>query len=426
MFRQLRNRALLCVPMVVAAMAWPGSASAKHFTHLQYVRAYQQCTAETANTTTAAGVPACSPPKLLSDCADDPLNARKFGPRGQGRLEMRAFGRKLTIVNGEPDIRTQFKLRDVRDCSDQTPVGTELTAELGLRLAVEDEACGGVCTTPDFSIDYTIPVGRKSAKLDIRGTNQEVLLPDGQTPIPSSVPWDAEILSLYILDPSGNRFLAPGLFAGSASAAALDLQALKARFYEVKPAEAFEECAAEDATIAGPNGFDACPGVSLSSCESSPDTALTLGLRRRPETQGGTRSGAWHMKSARRGRPEANSDGVLKFIMDCSTGDRYTGPLTMEFDLRVSYHGGACGGSACTPVDRTARLDFNMSNGNMDFDPSLESLLAAAGLPSLATAAPATVELFGVRALDKAGNPFAVFPSMRLACSPDTGFCFGI
>jgi hypothetical protein len=440
-------RITLALLAALAALLDPRLAHATHFNRGHFVTPYEPCSPLTSNTATSDGVPACSPPVPLSNCATSPDKALRLGPDSSTSLKMEVSGRRLTTFEGVPTVETRVILNGIEDCAGGRYEGS-LILHTVLRVHSLDPAClTGLCTLPDISYTQEFPCVHGRCRLN--GDSWDDFTEQGIPHLPIDHGYTAEVITLEILDRGGQPFLVQGI--GSRNNAVM-MMAGKSPAWRwlaglrdlISPREAF----AYGATGSGPplelrmryvhsyapclpgqtntttaDGQAACVSVPMSNCALDPGNAVVVTV----PTEGNYHSdGAGKGKviaEVSQGRADLVLSGPIRTLTSCS-GAPYTGPLRMEGLFRTTVLDAACTGGACTTVDGPL---LGWTVHAKDGSCHLAERVPFEDLHGLPGSTEFGAEVLAIHFLDRSGNAVLTGPTMLVRCNPQTDglFCFG-
>jgi hypothetical protein len=179
-----------------------------------FVQAFVSCGGGSApNTTSASGIPGCTPPETFNQLYSTPIDGWQWDERrSRGQLLIREVQDPFGIPNSR-NAKMKLRLRRILDGTGN-PANGFGTLALLLRVTLEDTVVsapgmGTDLTMVDFPAPFTIQM------VDGNGTLGGVLFPQ-----PFGVPLlfflpgcsSMEIVSVAVLDPNGNPFGRPGVF----------------------------------------------------------------------------------------------------------------------------------------------------------------------------------------------------------------------
>ncbi len=435
-----------------AAVLLPLPAAAHHYNRGHFVRAYAAC--ESPNTVTTAGIPACAPAALLSDCAADPAGALQLDEPATSSITMMLTGRRHTRAeDGQLVIESRFAAARVLRC-DGSPYSGDVTVRVTVRMQRDDPACAtGVCTLPDFNYHHTVPCVDGSCRSVIEDPALD--LPE----LPNDHGFAFHVVRVAMLDLSGNEFLADGMAFGeglrelsplevsfgrrlsdwiASALSPADAVAYGAtgrgspRRLTARQVRAFEACDPGSTDTTTSEGLPACSTVFLSNCDDNPLGAV---VPRIPETGNFTDAGKGKLDIAVLPDSEPlrlKSRGAADGLDDCS-GAPYEGNATVAMRVKATLLDAACPGGTCTTVPTT------MISGPVEsIGGQIGKLSIAEGLAINLSTGPAvtavSAEILEVEIQDGSGNAFMFGPSLLARCNYNAGtpnepggeaFCFG-
>lgn len=392
----------LAVSVLLAA-----DAQARHFDLGSFVPAMLRCEAVDSNTITSDGVAACSPPVFLSNCDLDPDNALRCGKKSKADYKVRPSGRSLTDVNGgQLDMRAIFFTKDIEACDGTHFTGT-ITGITAFRMFLEDPACtGGTCAVPDLSVPFAVDCA--SGRCFVKEFANDVLETLGLAVLPQDMNWTAEVSSFDMLDPSGSRFLTPGLLLAKPGAGRRDGFPSRAKKWEARVVPPYETCLAADTDTFTSNGRPACSTpTKLSDCATDPAGAVAV-----DPTIGGYRKMKYQVRKG-----ALRTSGRFVKLIECD-GRPYTGQLTILTTFRATVADSGCDGGFCTTVEQTRSNVIDVSEGRSRFSQEVFQLGTGADWMS--------VEIISADILDRSGNPMLRGHGLLVRCNPEEdGLCFG-
>jgi len=178
------------------------------------VQAFVSCGnpgANVPNTTSASGVPGCTPPETFNQQDGTPVNGWQWDERRSiGRIEFREF--QGNFGGNSRDVKVKMRLRHILDGAGLPANGSGTITSIA-RTTLEDT----VVTAPGMGTDMTFidfpapfPFGMTDGKATVNFPPQAGVIIGMREPLPGCT--SLEILSLMILDPNGNPFAVPGVF----------------------------------------------------------------------------------------------------------------------------------------------------------------------------------------------------------------------
>ncbi len=218
MLKILTGIGLLLVHALAAPTAWAGCdfehpRKAKLF-QADLVQAFVSCGnpgANVPNTTSASGVPGCTPPETFNQHAGTPVNGWQWDEqRSSGRIELREI--QGDLGPNTRDLRVKLRLRRILD-GNGDPANGSGTLHSIARTTMEDT----VVTAPGMGTDMTLLEFPAPFAFQMIDGNATLTVPphpcffiDCGLGLPGCT--SIEILNLQILDPNGNVFAVPGVF----------------------------------------------------------------------------------------------------------------------------------------------------------------------------------------------------------------------
>jgi hypothetical protein len=449
--------------LVTASVLSAGTAQAYHFDRGHFVPAFATCEPGDANTATTHGIPACSPPVLLSNCSANPQTALNLGgtllqdTSARSAYLLRAKGRRRTRNNEEfrPDLESRISLTGVRDCTGSLYDG-DLQVRMLLRIVRDDPTCAtGECTLPDLTHFISMPCDRGRCKV-LGSLNQE-LAALGKPLLPLGQPYVMQVVSFDILDQAGARFLTTGLQSSDGFRYSNSLTdetpwlsrlmrkvghklAPKSAFaygasgsggagrIESRYIRAFLECDAALTDTLTIDGQDACTAVPVSNCVDNPTSAVLPFVP--PEGDHNTDGKAKIAISVK--GDNLSIRGRIHGMQDCQ-GVLYNGIVSQVAEIRATVRDPSCALGICTTVDTILFSSPSvLRNGEAFVKPN--SKIAVEDLQVLPNqSAQLNAEVLSVQFRDPQGYPFLVGPGLLVRCNAnrkpgdvgDTGFCFG-
>lgn len=386
----------------------PGRVEAHHHDKGDYVTAMRPCSPSLANTATSEGVPACSPPSPLSDCAASPATAMRFEGGGRGHYIVRPTGRFLTRNRDYVvDIDANLRFAGLEAC-DGSSIGGNWPMAMRLRMTLQDPACqGGICTLPDVTILSPLSCFGRSCRAKVLTTSfiDPIL---GMQRIPSEFPWTAELLSLSLHDGAGNPVASQGVLFGTANRVGFPGIA---NAWEARMVRAYAPCDPASADTTTSDGFRACSNPRpLSNCDEDPEGAIEVGQLGK---------GKLRVKAGKSG------DGVLKGrftgLLDCS-GNEFTGSLRVAIVMRITLEDPACAGGWCTTVDTTFEVPMEVSGGTGTL-----KRVKLTGVPR-GSGKLVNAEIIRAEVRDRMGRAVLAGHGFFVRCNPRGGgrvFCYG-
>jgi hypothetical protein len=163
------------------------------------------------NTTSASGVPGCTPPETFNQQAGTPINGWQWWEqRSVGSIQFReiqgAFG------GNTRDLKVKMRLRRILDGTGGLASGSGTLSTLA-RTTLEDT----VVTAPGMGTDMTIidfpapfAFGMTNGNATLTTTANTLIAGLGIDPLPGCT--SLEVVSLQVLDPNGNAFAGCGVF----------------------------------------------------------------------------------------------------------------------------------------------------------------------------------------------------------------------
>lgn len=217
-------RSLLCIVAVAVALAvtaGPANAGcdyehprkAKDF-QCSLVQAFVSCGnpgGNTPNTTTASGVPGCTPPETFNQGAGSPINGWQWWEqRSVGKLQFREISGNFGA--NTRDLKVKMRLRRILNGTGGLASGSGTLSTLA-RTTMEDTVVtapgkGTDMTIIDFPAPFSFAMTNGNASLT---TSANTLIAGlGLDPLPGCT--SLEVVSLQVLDPNGNPFAVCGVF----------------------------------------------------------------------------------------------------------------------------------------------------------------------------------------------------------------------
>jgi hypothetical protein len=441
---------------VAASVVSPVPAAAVHYNRGAFVPAFQACDAAVANTRTTRGIPACTPPVRVSDCAKDPVGALRLRPDAKSGFLYRNTGRRETRANhGDVDIQARIVVTGVETCTG-APYSGSLDAEILLRMYREDRACDtGRCVLPDFA--YRHRLACESGRCELRrGSADQALLALGLPELPSDMFYSIRYLRFAVLDRAGRVLFANGLQSSRQSIVTLARAAETKSWLErlrgstrlaavlgwlaprianayvqttpniakrllTRYVQAHAPCSRETANTATREGLPACTAVTLSDCRADPDNAIVAVVPVEHRTMDGRGKFLYELRGDR-----LQIKGHLAGIENCAA-QPYEGVLTLRMTVRSTLDDPACGAAGCTATD-TSMLDLPLvlAEGEVALDETLALDMVG---PFPGGAKVVDYEIVGTEILDRSGNVALEGPSTLVRCNPidaaTGGFCYG-
>lgn len=456
-------RGLTAVLISGTALLFAGSAEAYHFDRGHFVPAFTPCEEGSANTATTNGIPACSPPVLLSNCAANPQTALNLGgtlaqdEKARSSYLLRAKGRRRTRHNEElrPDLESRIQLYGVRDCTGALYDG-DVQVRMKLRIVRDDPTCTtGQCTLPDITHFISMPCDRGRCK--VLGSLNNELAALGKPLLPLGQPYIMRVVEFDILDQAGSRFLTMGMqssegfrYANTITDETPWLSRLMKRMAhplapdsafaygasgtggagraESRYIRAFHECDPDLTDTLTTDGQEACSSVPFSNCVDNPVSAVLPFVP--PEGDHNT-DGKAKIALSVKGENLAIR-GRIHGMEDCR-GVLYNGIVSQEATIRATVRDPSCALGICTTVDTVMFSSPSvLRNGEAFVKPNakipIEDLDVLPGASSQLNA-----EILSVQFQDPKGFPFLVGPGLLVRCNAnrtpgdvgDGGFCFG-
>ncbi len=445
---------------LVALLATGSTARAHHFNRGHFVPAFRPCTAAQADTMTSHGVPACSSPVPLSDCAARPATALRVGAEQRSSYTMEPKGRRRTRDNGGAvDMDSRVGSSEITTC-DGTPFTGTLKVEIVARMQRDDPACStGHCTLPDFTYTHDLPCEHGICSM-IGGANAGLVM-SGLPPLPSDQTFRMFVVRAAILDLDGTPLLNTGMAVsgatvaevqgGPGSAAAVtawlsrvmggllpeDAEAYGStsigapRRNLTRLVQAFAPCDAGSTDTTTGDGQAACTTTVLSDCALDPDAVnpvIPLNGNFIDTGKGKIDLGILGDASD----PLLRTRGWIDGLQACD-GKPFNGTIAVRAIVRATLLDPACTGGFCTTVDTP------LVSGLVDVvDGGVESRqfdhLTLDFPASEAATATLNAEIVKIEFLDPHGNPFMVGPSWLVRCNFSStnpnqpggeAFCFG-
>ncbi len=212
---------IVAVAVALAVTAAPANAGcdfehprkAKQFS-CSLVQAFVSCgnpTGNVPNTTSASGVPGCTPPETFNAQAGSQINGWQWWEqRSTGTLQFRE-----TQGNFGPntrDLKVKMRLRRIIDKTGGLASGSGTLSTLA-RTTFEDT----VVTSPGMGTDMTIidfpapfAFSMTNGNANLATTANTLIAGLGIAPLPGCT--SLEVVSIQVLDPNGNAFGACGIF----------------------------------------------------------------------------------------------------------------------------------------------------------------------------------------------------------------------
>lgn len=181
------------------------------------VRAYESCPGPTypnANTSTAGGVPGCTPPV--------PISGFKLGPKGFCSIRLAVkLKDPCSSISAFPclDPKVIVKCKDVRDALDTPDNSSGWRLNLVGRFTTNTEGVVGDITTLDYPFSVAFPQAKNGKlKLSVEISDflcQGICEPFGPISFSQALPicTNFELLDSELLDPNGDLFATVGLSA---------------------------------------------------------------------------------------------------------------------------------------------------------------------------------------------------------------------
>jgi len=212
---------VIAVAIACAATAGPADAGcdfehprkAKSF-KCDLVQAFVSCgnpTGNVPNTTSASGVPGCTPPETFNAQAGSQINGWQWWEqRSTGSLQFREI--QGNFGPNTRDLKVKMRLRRIIDKTGGLASGSGTLSTLA-RTTLEDT----VVTTPGMGTDMTIidfpapfAFTMTNGNANLTTTANTLIAGLGIAALPGCT--SLEVVSIQVLDPNGNNFGACGVF----------------------------------------------------------------------------------------------------------------------------------------------------------------------------------------------------------------------
>ena len=182
-----------------------------------FTRAFASCpgiTHSSTNTTTAGGVPGCTPPAAISSYV--------FGPKGQCAAKSKhVYEKPCKFTGGGTDgqgecanVYITAKCKDIRMADGITAIYSPGPAQGWSmnnlsRATMSDESINGDITSIDFPSQFAFPDGKKGG-IKVKGDANQMLydLLELETGLSACI--SIENVKMTISDPDGNTFASQG------------------------------------------------------------------------------------------------------------------------------------------------------------------------------------------------------------------------
>jgi hypothetical protein len=179
-----------------------------------FVQAFVSCGnpgGNAPNTTSASGVPGCTPPETFNQQAGTPINGWQWWEqRSIGKLTFREI--QGGFGGNTRDLKVKMRLRRILDGTGSLAGGSGTLSTLA-RTTLEDT----VISAPGMGTDMTIidfpapfPFSMSNGNASLTTTANILIAGLGIDPLPGCT--SIETVSITVLDPNGNAFGACGVF----------------------------------------------------------------------------------------------------------------------------------------------------------------------------------------------------------------------